>query len=103
LSDDLDRLIEEAALDEAQEARLAQVFSRQYHLITREDRLDRIAEDVVRHFTGRGYRGKDMFIAIDKATAVRMYDKVRARWDDEIKRLGRAREANRRGARSSGG
>ena len=87
LSDDLDRLIEEAGLDEAQEARLAQVFSRQYHLITREDRLDKIAEDVVRHFAGRGYRGKAMYIAIDKATAVRMYDKVRARWNEEIKRL----------------
>jgi type I restriction enzyme R subunit len=87
LSDDLDRLIEEAALDEAQEARLAQVFSRQYHLITRDDRLDKIAQDVVRHFAGRGYRGKAMYIAIDKATAVRMYDKVRACWNEEIKRL----------------
>jgi type I restriction enzyme R subunit len=87
LSDDLDRLIEEAGLDEAQEARLAQVLSRQYHLITREDRLDKIAEDVVRHFAGRGYRGKAMYIAIDKATAVRMYDKVRARWNEEIQRL----------------
>ena len=87
LSDDLDRLIEEAGLDEAQETRLAQVFSRQYHLITREDRLDKIAQDVVRHFAGRGYRGKAMYIAIDKATAVRMYDKVRARWHEEIQRL----------------
>ena len=84
LSDDLDRLIEEAALDEAQEARLAQIFSRQYHLITRDDRLDRIAEDVVRHFAGRGWRGKAMYIAIDKATALRMHDKVRARWNAEI-------------------
>lgn len=57
LSDDLDRLIEEADLDDAQEARLSQVFSRQYHLITRDDRLDKIADDVVRHFAGRGYRG----------------------------------------------
>ena len=84
LSDDLDRVIEEADLDDAQEARLAQVFSRQYHLITRDDRLDKIADDVVRHFAGRGYRGKAMYIAIDKATAVRMYDKVRIRWSAEI-------------------
>jgi type I restriction enzyme R subunit len=90
LSDDLDRLIEEAALDEAQEARLAQLFSRQYHLITREDRLDKISEDVVRHFAGRGYRGKAMYIAIDKATAVRMYDKVRTRWHAEIEGLEKA-------------
>jgi type I restriction enzyme R subunit len=86
-SDDLDRLIEAAELDEAQEARLAKVFSRQYHLITREDRLDKVADDVVRHFGGRGYRGKGMYIAIDKATAVRMYDKVRAEWNAEISRL----------------
>jgi len=87
LSDDLDRVIEEADLDEAQEARLAQVFSRQYQLITRDDRLDKIADDVVRHFAGRGFRGKAMYIAIDKATAVRMYDKVRKRWAAEIKQL----------------
>lgn len=87
LSDELDRVIEDADLDEAQEARLAQVFSRQYHLITRDDRLDKLADDVVRHFAGRGYRGKAMYIAIDKATAVRMYDKVQARWATEIKRL----------------
>ena len=33
------------------------------------------------HFAGRGYPGKAMFIAIDKATAVRMFDKVKAHWD----------------------
>jgi type I restriction enzyme R subunit len=87
LSDDLDRVIEDADLDEAQEARLTQVFSRQYHLITRDDRLDKIADDVVRHFAGRGYRGKAMYIAIDKVTAVRMYDKVQARWKAEIKAM----------------
>ena len=42
---------------------------------------------VVRHFANRGYRGKAMYIAIDKATAVRMYDKVRVCWSGEIKRL----------------
>lgn len=87
LSDDLERVIEEAELDEAQEARLAQIFGRQYHLITRDDRLDKIADDVVRHFAGRGYRGKAMYIAIDKATALRMHDKVHARWVAEIAKL----------------
>jgi type I restriction enzyme, R subunit len=36
------------------------------------------------HFTGRGYRGKAMMVCIDKATAVRMYDKVQAHWKAEI-------------------
>ena len=36
---------------------------------------------------GRGQRGKAMFIAIDKLTAVRMYEKVRAYWQREIGHL----------------
>lgn len=85
-AEDLEAVIEEADLDEDQERELEKRLGKQYHLITREDRLDRIAEDVVRHFVGRGYRGKAMFVAIDKATAVRMYDKVRLAWDAEIAR-----------------
>ena len=42
---------------------------------------------MVAHFTGRGYRGKAMMVCIDKATAVRMYDKVQAHWRAEIARL----------------
>ena len=78
LRDDLEALLEDAALDDAQEAKLNRHFGRQYHLITRNDRLDRIADDLARHFSARGYRGKAMFVAIDKATAVRMHDKVKA-------------------------
>ena len=36
-----------------------------------------LADDVALHFSARGYRGKAMFVAVDKATAVRMYDKVK--------------------------
>jgi type I restriction enzyme, R subunit len=84
LKDELDALLDEAALDEEQEKKVQQEFGRQYHLITREDRLDEIAKDVVRHFSARGYRGKAMFIAIDKATAVRMHDKVQKEWIKEL-------------------
>jgi len=89
LKDELDDLLDEAALDEEQEKKLKRTFATQYHLITRNDRLDEIAKDLVRHFAARGYLGKGMFVAIDKATAVRMHDKVRAAWVDELK----AREA----------
>lgn len=78
LRDELDALLDEAALDEAQEEKLHRQFGRQYQLITADDRLEKVAEDLVRHIAARGYRGKAMFVAIDKATAVRMYDKVRA-------------------------
>ena len=80
LNDEMYELIESATLDSEQEARLEKELSRQYNLITREDRLDTVAKDIVRHFTGRGFQGKAMVVSIDKATALRMYDKVRKYW-----------------------
>jgi type I restriction enzyme, R subunit len=101
LKDELEELLDEAALDEEQEKKLQRQFGQQYQLITREDRLDQIAQDLVRHFSARGYLGKGMFVAIDKATAVRMYNKVRQCWDTELaareKRLAVAPEEARKG------
>ncbi|WP_126421180.1 type I restriction endonuclease subunit R [Asticcacaulis excentricus] len=77
LQDGLDALLEDAMLDEAQEAKLNREFARQYTLITNPDRLDKVADDVALHFSQRGYRGKAMFVAIDKATAVAMYNRVK--------------------------
>ena len=85
LNDDLNEVIENAMLDEEQEKRLEREFGREYHLITREERLDRIAEDIVSHFMGRGYLGKAMVVSIDKVTALRMYFKVKDAWDKYIK------------------
>jgi type I restriction enzyme R subunit len=87
LNEEMEALLEEAELDEAQERRLEREFAREYHLITRDERLERVAQDVVSHFLGRGQMGKGMFIAIDKLTAVRMFEKVRAYWQREILHL----------------
>jgi type I restriction enzyme R subunit len=87
LNDDIYRLIEEAELDPEQEAKLERELSRQYHLITREDRLETVAQDIVRHFLGRGFVGKAMVVSIDKATALRMHDKVTSYWRAERKRV----------------
>ena len=76
LNDDIYRLIEDADLDAEQEAKLERELGRQYHLITRDDRLETVAQDIVRHFLGRGFVGKAMVVSIDKATALRMHDKV---------------------------
>jgi type I restriction enzyme R subunit len=84
LNEDMERLLDDAMLDQAQEEKLERKFSRQYHIITREDRLDKIAEDMVAHFMGRGHRGKAMFVAIDKATAAKMYDKVQKYWKEYL-------------------
>jgi type I restriction enzyme R subunit len=87
LNDDLYELIEAAQLDESQEAALERELSRQYHLITRDDRLDTVARDIVQHFLGRGFQGKAMVVSIDKATALRMHDKVRKHWEEEQRRV----------------
>lgn len=80
LTSDIENVLEEAEVNDAQERRLEQEFSREYHLITREDRLEKVAEDIVLHFMGRGFSGKAMVISIDKATALRMYIKVQNYW-----------------------
>jgi len=87
LNEDMEDLLEEAMLDEAQERKLEREFAREYHLVTRDERLEKVAEDVVQHFTGRGQGGKAMFIAIDKLSAARMYEKVKAHWQREIDHL----------------
>ncbi len=87
LNEDLQRLIDEAELDPDQETKLEREFAREYHLITRDDRLEKIAMDIVAHFMGRGQFGKAMVISIDKATAVRMFDKVQKYWKMYLKDL----------------
>src|SRR5690606_23588534 len=42
LNEDILRVVEEAGLDEEQERKLERLIGRQYHLITRDERLDRI-------------------------------------------------------------
>ena len=87
LNEDIQRILEEAELDPAQEQRFEREFSREYQLITREDRLEDIARDIVVHFMNRGFMGKAMVISIDKATAVKMYDKVRKYWNEYLEKL----------------
>ncbi len=87
LNDDIYNLIEAAGLDDDQEKRLERELGRQYQLLTRDERLETIAKDIVQHFLGRGFQGKAMVISIDKATALRMHDKVRAHWKAEEKRV----------------
>jgi type I restriction enzyme, R subunit len=80
LAQDMADIIDAGQLDDDQEKKLEREFKREYHLITREERLEKIAEDIVAHYSGRGVLAKAMAISIDKATAVRMYDKVQKHW-----------------------
>ena len=86
LESEMADVLDEAELDETSRARIEQRFKHAYTLITREDRLDKVAADVVQHFVGRPRGTKAMFVAIDKLTAVRMYDRVKAAWSKYVAR-----------------
>jgi type I restriction enzyme, R subunit len=87
LNEDIYNLVEAAVLDPDQETKLERELSRQYHILTRDDRLETVAKDIVRHFLGRGFIGKAMVVSIDKATALKMHDKVRKYWTAETVRV----------------
>lgn len=74
-------------LDSDQRSKIEQLFAREYPILTSQKRLDSIAKDVVWHFCNRGYKGKGMYIAIDKLTAVKMYDLITKHWEQYVGQL----------------
>jgi len=84
---ELAELLEEAELDEDAEGQLARRFGREYTLLSRPERLRTVARDLVAHFVGRGFTGKAMYVGIDKAAAVRMYDYVQEAWAEHLAEL----------------
>ncbi len=82
LDERMAEIINNEELDDDQRRKLARLFKRDYPILTSEDRLRAIAKDLVWHFNERGYQGKAMFVALDKPTAVRMYDLVMKYWPE---------------------
>ncbi|PCJ81100.1 MAG: hypothetical protein COA49_07295 [Bacteroidetes bacterium] len=74
INQDIREAIEAQELDSDQEDKLKRLFAKEYPILTSEKRLRAIAKDVVRHFNSRGYKGKAMFVALDKVTTVKMYN-----------------------------
>jgi type I restriction enzyme R subunit len=87
LSEEFYELLENENLDEAQQAKLEKKFAQELEVIKRDDRLEKIARDIVYHFPRRGYLGKGLVVSVDKFTAVKMYDKVQRLWKEEIRKL----------------
>ena len=92
IGDDIADILDQADLTEEQEARLESEFSKAYHIITREERLETIAADLVEHYINRdpfsnGMLGKAMVVSIDKATTIKMYDKVQQAWKTKLSSL----------------
>jgi len=87
LGDEIAEVLDQSDLTDEQEAKLEKEFARAYHIITREERLDTIAIDLVDHYMGREYMGKAMVVSLDKATAIRMYNKVQEAWAKKLASL----------------
>ncbi len=87
LNEDLATILEDENLDEQQQQKLENKYSKEMEVIKRDDRLETIAEDIAYHFPRRGYLGKGMVICVDKYTAVKMYDKVNKHVKEQLKRL----------------
>jgi type I restriction enzyme R subunit len=87
LDEQMADILENENLDDEQKRKLTYLFQKDYAVLTAEKRLDAIAKDLVWHFNERGYQGKAMFVALDKPTAVRMYDLIMMHWKDYLLEL----------------
>ena len=73
--------IAEAEIDDADvAAKLENELSREYHVVTAQKRLEHMAQDFVEHYATNWETGKAMYVAIDKITAVRMFDLIKECW-----------------------
>jgi type I restriction enzyme R subunit len=93
LDDDVVDIIEEENLNDAETRLLENSASRILEVIKREDRIDKIAQDIAQHFPRRGFLGKGMVVSVDKYTTVKMYDKVQHYWTIEKQKIMQERNA----------
>lgn len=87
LDTDIDQIVEDENLNDREKELLENSSSRILEVIKRDERLDKIAQDIAHHFPRRGFLGKGMVVSVDKYTTVKMYDKVQKYWAEEKKIL----------------
>lgn len=89
-------ILEDENLTDEQKKKLDNEYSTLFQVVKREDRLQEIAQHIVKHYPSRldvenddGERKpmKAMVVCIDKFTAVRMYEFVQAAQKERIKEL----------------
>lgn len=76
--------IAELDLDSEQEEAVYRRLGGEYLILTAEKRLDRIAQDLVAHYTQSWKTGKAMLVCLDKITAVRMHGLIDKYWFQAI-------------------
>lgn len=88
LNERLAEALAEAEVDDPDvAAKLSDDLKREYHVVTAEPRLKHIAKDFAWHFSTNWESGKAMYVAIDKVTAVRMFNYIQAEWEARITAL----------------
>ena len=87
LDSDVADIVEGKDLNDREAELLENASSRILEVIKRDERLEKIAQDIAHHFPRRGFLGKGMVVSVDKFTAVKMYDKVKHYWEEEKKSI----------------
>ncbi len=77
--------IDEFDLSDEQEEKLRRALAHEYHVLTSNERLDKIAKDLVEHYSTMWESGKAMLVCLDKVTCVRMYNLIDKYWKEKIK------------------
>ena len=94
--------IEEAELNPDQEALLDKLLGQDYEVITADERLNKIADDFVKHCATRWESGKSMMVCIDKITCARMLKLIVPRWQAKTATIRAAADAKRAEAQVKG-
>lgn len=86
INEEIREALENENMDSQQREKVNRLLARDYPILTSKLRLRLIAKDVVEHFNERGYQGKAMFVALDKLTAVKMYNYITEAWAERLAR-----------------
>lgn len=67
-------------LDTEQEEKLYRELAHDYPILTSPTRLEKVADDFVKHYHQRWQTGKAMMVCLDKITCVKMHDRITKKW-----------------------
>jgi type I restriction enzyme, R subunit len=79
--------IEDMGLEEDEINALEVALGKNYHVMTKPDRLEDIAKDVVEHYSRAFRSGKAMLVCLDKLTCMKMEALIQRFWQDKITEL----------------
>ncbi|MDV2931852.1 type I restriction endonuclease subunit R [Enterococcus faecalis] len=87
LNDEFLDIIDKEELTDEERKKLENKYRSSLNVMKRDDRLDEVAQYIVKHFPKRGFLGKGMVISVDKYATVMMYNKVQEHWKKRIRAI----------------